>query len=282
MTIWPSFPARGRRSPWCDFTRRCVIASAIFCRICERSPRVSFAEWRTALTDLPEESRDVLVLLRGLLEALAECSNCWSDLAILARELLTPFKMQAELIRDVNQPADWFDAAIDADVSEPTNDRPGLAVRPTGGAWFCFPKGRLIVPLPPPEIEGFAELEEIVNEAGPPCSERLRQWREADRNAALETTAVQFYVDWWGDLGDEPRQANPEMAAEIASRLQFVLQHGFGLFPFSPASFQDYPDGWIQRLGDRPMVTGRVRRVFRPGLQDDQNHLRVPALVEVE
>lgn len=249
----------------------------------------SHAEWRIALaeTGLPEEAREALILLRGLIECLAEVPAAHSELAILARELLTPFRMQAEIIRDPKQPAEWFESPIAADVAEPKVERIGLALRRLDGEWFCFPKGRLIVPipevvLPAPDIDGYAELESQAAAAGHYLAERLRQWREAALHGTLETTAVQFHVDWWGELGEELRQRDAELAAQIANRLQFVLQHGFKLFAFSPAAYQDYPDGWVQRVGGRAMVTGRVRRVIRPGLHDDQDHLRVPALVEVE
>lgn len=254
-------------------------------KIAERS----FAGWRASLaqTGLPEDAGDVLVVLRGLIECLADVPPAHSELAILARELLSPFRLQVELIRDPNQPADWFEPTNEADVPAPRVERIGLAVRPMDGSWICFPKGHLIVPLPEvvlpaPEIEGYAEFEEQASLAGQPLAERLRQWREAALDGALETTAVQFYVDWWGDLGEELRQHDAALAGQIATRLLFVLQHGFKLFAFSPAAYQDYPDGWVQRVGSRAMVSGRVRRVVRPGLHDDQDHLRVPALVEVE
>jgi hypothetical protein len=61
-----------------------------------------------------------------------------------------------------------------------------------------------------------------------------------------------------------------------------VLRQNWKLYPFYPVAYQDHPDGWLQRAPGRNMVTGRVRRVLRPGLQDEDGHLRLPALVEVE
>jgi hypothetical protein len=256
----------------------------------------SFVEWRAALAEpelgVPPEAHAVLVVLRGLIQVLIHCpadAPTWSEVAILARELLAPLRMQAELVRDANQPPEWFEPPVETEVSAAHVEQVGLAIRSGTGSWVCFPKGKIVLPLPvaeapilePPPLEGFVDLEAAASVA-PPLAARLKQWYEAALDNTLETAAVQTYVDWWGELGEEWRERDPDQAAMIADRLQYVLQHGYKLFPFSPATFQEYPDGWVQRAAGNAMVTGRVRRVIRPGLHDDQNHLRVPALVEVE
>lgn len=131
---------------------------------------------------------------------------------------------------------------------------------------------------------GFRELENLVKDDPHEAAlrDRLKAWRDAGLAGTLELTAVQFYVDFWGALGDGLRRRDPDRARDFGQKLTELLQHDFRLFPFHPAAFQDFPDGWVQRTPGRQMTTGLVRRVLRPGLQDDHNHLRVPALVEVE
>jgi hypothetical protein len=137
-----------------------------------------------------------------------------------------------------------------------------------------------------PAPAGFAELEGLVREASHPTEtalqQRLRGWREAALNGTLDVVAVQLYVDFWGSLGDPLRQQVPERAARIAEGLAIVLGKGLGLRTFNPARYQDYAPGWLELASDRGVVSGRVRRVLRPGLQDDEGRLRVPAVVEVE
>jgi hypothetical protein len=131
---------------------------------------------------------------------------------------------------------------------------------------------------------GFRELENLLKDDPHESAmiDRLKAWRDAGLAGTLELTAVQFYVDFWGALGDGLRRRDPDRARDFEQRLTELLQHDYRLFPFRPTAFQDHPDGWVQRTPGRQMTTGLVRRILRPGLQDDQNHLRVPALVEVE
>ena len=106
--------------------------------------------------------------------------------------------------------------------------------------------------------------------------------REAALKGALESAAVQFYVDFWGPDGDSWRQRDPARAGQFAERLAFFLEKELRLSSFAPARYQDFPPDWLEVRAERGMVTGRVRRVLRPGLQDERGRLRVPAMVQVE
>src|SRR5262249_26864382 len=123
---------------------------------------------------------------------------------------------------------------------------------------------------------GFRELEAVIkddsHEAG--IRDRLRAWGDAGLAGRLGLTPARVYVDFWGALGDGLRRRDPDRARDFGQKLTELLQHDYRLFPFHPVAFQDYPDGWVQRTPGRQMTTGLVRRVLRPGLQDDQNHLR--------
>ncbi len=78
------------------------------------------------------------------------------------------------------------------------------------------------------------------------------------------------------------RETAPERAARFADQLAAILAQELGIKTFLPKQFQDCPNGWLELAPGRGVVTGRVRRVLRPGLQDSQGRLRVPALVDVE
>jgi hypothetical protein len=390
--------------------------------------------WRAtlgeALPDVSVAALDVLVLVRGLLDGLGADAPpaAWPALLSLARELLPSGRLQIELARFADQPADWFEPAVEAEIPAPRVERVGLAIRAAQRPWFCFPRGRQQVPKPPqrspaldaaeqlvriaaahPELheiaaygpavlevcetsrpteqvaaelldalaavsadaatadaaltalrnlcaaiglavlpvgwtfggqfsrhqlsdsdgdvavlfrsdvpadvvirvqrfglrrdntvvrkcavvvsagrapDGFAELEDLLQKSAGDSAhavlQRLKEWRMAALDGTLEMAAVQFFVDYWGDLGVPLRTADAGNAQEFAQRLSAVLHRGFRLFTFHPAAYQDFPDGWLQRVAGRQMTSGRVRRVVRPGLQDEHSHLRVPALVEVE
>ena len=68
----------------------------------------------------------------------------------------------------------------------------------------------------------------------------------------------------------------------MCERLASILERELRLRTFAPARYQEYPADWLQVVTERGMVTGRVRRVLRPGLQDEQGRLRVPAVTQVE
>jgi hypothetical protein len=112
--------------------------------------------------------------------------------------------------------------------------------------------------------------------------DRISMFPDSAVNGTLAVVAVQFFVEFWAEPGQSWRERDAGRAATFGERLGAFMQHALGLFPFSPGTYQEFPDGWMQRVGGRGMVTGRVRRVLRPGLQDSQNQLRVPAVVEVE
>jgi hypothetical protein len=402
-------------------------------QVLEQSAETWTAELKRISAVQSQESFDLICLIRGLLEALQKNpapASVWPELRILANDLLRG-KFQVELVREPKQPVEWFDEAIEADIPAPRVERVGLALRAAEQEWFCFPKGRMLVPLPrprgprdeaseaivqlvasadylkeliplaedmlqlaqspdemidsepvlafldqlvtiqpsPERVEtlgaildqlrhwcapseilprgwtyrqpinvdslppneqtsqlqfdpnvppgqivriqqfGLAHGEvvlrtpEITVSAGPPpaghaelaefvaqpdllggnaLQQRIDSWPEAALHGTLEMVAVQFFVDFWGALGEHLRAGDPESAQELNNRLLSLLRHEWKLYPFHPVAYQDHPDGWLQRVAGRNMVTGRVRRILRPGLQDEEGHLRVPALVEVD
>jgi hypothetical protein len=195
------------------------------------------------------------------------------------RELLPASEINVERIDDPSQPAEWFDLES-GPVTVAEVVQTGLALRTVGRPWICFPRGRQRVP--PPVPESLAHVLDLAPALGEPIADRVRQCRASLHDGAFDVAVVQLFVDFWGDLGEDARERDPSAAEEFANGLNDLLAHECRLYPFRPANFQDHPEGWVLRLPGRAMVTGRVRRIVRPGLHDDQHQLRVPALVEVE
>jgi hypothetical protein len=245
-------------------------------------------QWRATLaTKLPELSADDcdrLLLLRGIIEAAGASPQAWPALSDFARRLLPPSRVQVAVVCDPEQPREWFEMPRQDDVPEPKVEHCGLVVRLGDGPWLGFPPARLVVPQPAPP--GFHVLRRLLHppegDAEAAVWNRVNEWKQAAKNGTLELAAVQFFVDFWGELGDLLRKTDPDKAREVARLLAELMPGEFKLYPFYPVAFQDYPDGWLQRLPGPNMVTGKVLRVVRPGLQDEQQHIRVPALVEVE
>ncbi len=135
-------------------------------------------------------------------------------------------------------------------------------------------------PAPP----GFVELEAAAEKLPPknPLRDRVFLLQEALRGDYLREAAVELYVDYWGETGAAVRAADPALAAEFAARLTGFLHAAYGLSMFTPTSIHDHPDGWLAVVPGGRAMTGLVRSVRRPGLQDEHGNLRIPALVEVE
>ncbi len=134
---------------------------------------------------------------------------------------------------------------------------------------------------PPP---GFLDLEAAAQRLAPedPLRARVALLRQAIQGDYLREAAIELYVDTWGERGAAVRTAEPALAGQWCEQLTRFLSAAYGLTAFRPTCLQDHPDGWLVVVpGSRP-VTGLVRRVHRPGLQDEKGNLCIPALVEVE
>jgi hypothetical protein len=133
---------------------------------------------------------------------------------------------------------------------------------------------------------GFEELCHIVVKAANPGEEHLKQrlngWPRACLHDAFRVAAECLFIDFWSPLGDEMRLQNPEAAHRFAAQLSQVLANNLRLQTFYPETYQDYPAGWLVLESDRGGVTGKVRRIIRPGLKDEQENLHVPAIVEID
>ncbi len=134
-----------------------------------------------------------------------------------------------------------------------------------------------------PAPAGYRELEDSVRtvQAAAPLRSRLQEWRWASLDGDPSVAAVQLFVDFWGGPGVPFRDDAPEAAERFANRLGKTLTDSFGLTLFEPAALHEYPEGWVQVVGSRPAMTGRVRKVHRPGLAEGSGVLRLPAVVEV-
>ncbi len=98
----------------------------------------------------------------------------------------------------------------------------------------------------------------------------------------LREAAVQLFIDYHGDAGGTARAADPTATAAVGERLADLLRSEFDLEAFHPANVHDLPGGWVSVAPGSRVMTGSVRRLLRPGLQDSGGNLRMPAVAEVE
>ncbi len=183
------------------------------------------------------------------------------------------------------------DGTIDPDTHTTTavfSDVPaGQLVRVTGygltGHGRVYRPCAVEVSLGPPPA-GLVELEEAAARLpeADPLRARVTGLREALRGDYLREAALELYLDYWVESARLARSPAADPGREFGARLMQFLRAAFGLSEFVPQSVHDHPDGWLAVVPGGRAVTGLVRRVHRPGLQDEQGNLRIPALVEVE
>ena len=165
--------------------------------------------------------------------------------------------------------------------SEPPPDQP--AEEPRADAASAEDGGAEAPADAPPLPPGLAELQRAAEKL--PATElkaMVASLRAAAEGDYLREAVLQLHTDYHGDAGDAARAADARAAAEVGERLEGLLRDGFDLTPFRPANLHDLPGGWVSVAPGSRVVTGVVRRVLRPGLQDGGGNLRIPAVAEVE
>ena len=131
------------------------------------------------------------------------------------------------------------------------------------------------------EMVSIADSSHAVEQATP-WIDRIRTWAEAAFQGNLEMRVLEMYFAWYSPDHADWQQHDPETAAQFAEKLAELLERELKLARFFPARYRDYESGWMELAFRRPVMTGRVRNVVRPGLQDAEGRLRVTAIVDVE
>lgn len=135
-----------------------------------------------------------------------------------------------------------------------------------------------------PKPEALIQLEASAN--GLPADHPLRVGVEGLTAAAAQhyllEAAVKLFTDYWDEAGRMLRSQRPSTADELSVRLEHYLADSLGLVSFRPTTLRSYADGWTKALPGSRLMTGRVLRLVRPGLQDQRGNLIVQAIAEVE
>ena len=75
-------------------------------------------------------------------------------------------------------------------------------------------------------------------------------------------------------------ESNPELAKQFIQKLESYLRKNFAIKTFDPTKNRNLPENFIETMQGRMATNGRIRKVIRPGLIDDNDRLRMTALVE--
>jgi hypothetical protein len=194
----------------------------------------------------------------------------WSRGAVLRREDLAADETEGAVVFFDARPAGEVVAVVRLGLSG-QGVREQSGVRISGG----------------PAPEGYPELVKLAAAGGAPAADfltKLRSWPASRLEAEdhLDIEAVDLFVAFHDPAGDPWRAADPGAAQAFGQAIGRILESAFGLVLFSPRSMQEHPPSWLDVRNSDAVVSGRVRRVLRPGLKYPDGRLRIPAIVTLE
>ena len=96
----------------------------------------------------------------------------------------------------------------------------------------------------------------------------------------LQLASTDFYQLIYQDENITILESNPELAKQFMQKLEMYLRKNFAIKTFDPTRRQDLPENYIETMQGRMATNGRIRKVIRPGLIDNNDRLRMTALVE--
>lgn len=96
----------------------------------------------------------------------------------------------------------------------------------------------------------------------------------------LQLASTDFYQLIYQDENISILESNPELAKQFMQKLELYLRKNFAIKTFDPTKNRELPDNFIETMQGRMATNGRIRKVIRPGLIDDNDRLRMTALVE--
>lgn len=96
----------------------------------------------------------------------------------------------------------------------------------------------------------------------------------------LQLASTDFYQLIYQDENIPFLESNPELAKKFMQKLELYLRKNFAIKTFDPTKNRELPDNFIETMQGRMATNGRIRKVIRPGLIDDNDRLRMTALVE--
>ena len=94
----------------------------------------------------------------------------------------------------------------------------------------------------------------------------------------LLESALELFTDYW----DQAHANRGESGRLYGEELGRFLHSALKLETFAPRNWHDHREGWVTPSSGSRLVTGVVRRLFRPGVVDDRGELRIPALAEID
>ena len=131
-----------------------------------------------------------------------------------------------------------------------------------------------------PTPAGFDALQRSVQHwpADHPYRAGVAKLPDAIGGGYLLESALELFTDYW----DQAHANRGEPGRLYGEELGRFLHSALKLETFAPRNWHDHREGWVTPSSGSRLVTGVVRRLFRPGLVDDQGELRIPALAEID
>ena len=73
-----------------------------------------------------------------------------------------------------------------------------------------------------------------------------------------------------------------ERAVELQKTFAEILKSELSAFLFSPTRIGDVDEGWLKPVNRSETMSGKIKKVIKPGLRDNKGMLIAPAVVELD
>jgi len=105
-------------------------------------------------------------------------------------------------------------------------------------------------------------------------SKRLKSARSLQN--AIKGEFFDLFFEAIDSLSDD------KLRSQVQSAFADILKSELSAFLFIPSTISEVEDDWIKSVNKSETMSGKIRKVIKPGLRDSRGALITPAIVELE
>ena len=124
------------------------------------------------------------------------------------------------------------------------------------------------------KLESIDELKHLVDLASGWPAQRLKSER-----ALKNAIKGEFFDELFKSL---EALGGDERAVELQKTFAEILKSELSAFLFSPTRIGDVDEGWLKPVNRSETMSGKIKKVIKPGLRDNKGLLIAPAVVELD
>ena len=130
------------------------------------------------------------------------------------------------------------------------------------------------------ELVEFIESDDHLRETS--LRDLIRRWpsKRLKSVRSLQNAIKGEFFDLFFETMDSLSDDNLRSRAESA--FADILKSELSAFLFTPSTISEFEDDWIKPVNKSTEMSGKIKKVLKPGLRDGRGALITPAIVELE